>query len=233
MFISEIFLTLSSLIINKIDNLKVYCYLHTMELVTQEIQNLTLKPSVNNSFIQHFSKLNLNSLKLDENKKMLVGHVFFQTKLIAVNNLNKKYYIALTNYYTEKKKSNIYPLSNKLNLLSEKTLKNPRKYYHKILKDNYSFTKTLLDKVEIYEAFQEDNIVIYLISLPHITKKIKELKFTDVIHLYTNPHTGYNLEELYKQIVSEGINGLNKKFYFFYNNIKIKINEKVLLKAIC
>jgi hypothetical protein len=203
-----------------------------MELVTREIQNLTLEPPINNSFIQHFSKLNLNNLKLDENKKMLVGHVFFQTQLLAVNNLNKKYYIALTNYYTEKKKSKIYPLSNKLNLLSEKGIKNPKKYYHKILKDNYSFTKALLDKVEIYEAFLEDNIVIYLISLPHITKKIKDLKFTNSFHLYTNPNTGFNLEELYKQIANESINGLNKKFYFFYNNIKIKLSEKVLLKAI-
>jgi hypothetical protein len=203
-----------------------------MELVTQEIHNLTLEPSINNSFIQHFSKLNLNSLNLNENKKMLVGHVFFQTKLLAVNNLNKKYYVSLTNYYTEKKKSKIYPLSNKLNLLSDKVIKNPRKYYHKILKDNYSFTKTLLDKVKIYKTFMEDNIVIYLISLPNITKKIKDLKFTDSFHLYTNPKTGFNLEELYKQIVNEAINVLNKKFYFFYNNIKIKLNERVLLKAI-
>jgi hypothetical protein len=203
-----------------------------MEIVTQEIHNLKIDSHVNRSFIQSFSRLNLNNLKLDDNKKILVGHVFFQTKLVPVTNLDKKYYLAITNYFTENKKTRLYPLSNKLSLLSEKILNNPRKYWIKILKDNYSFTKALLDKVKIYQVFLEDNIVIYLISLPQITKKIKDLKKTDTIHLYTNPNTGFNLEELYKQITNTTINNLGKKFHFFYQNIKIIIKERKILEGI-
>lgn len=203
-----------------------------MEIVTQEIHNLKIDSHVNRSFIQSFSRLNLNNLKLADNNKILVGHVFFQTKLVPVTNLDKKYYLAITNYFTENKKTRLYPLSNKLSLLSEKILNNPRKYWLKNLKDNYSFTKALLDKVKIYQVFLEDNIVIYLISLPQITKKIKDLKKTDTIHLYTNPNTGFNLEELYKQITNTTINNLGKKFHFFYQNIKITIKERQILEGI-
>lgn len=204
-----------------------------MELVTQEIQNLSLDNSISNSFIQSFSRLGLNGLKLDENNKFLVGHVFFQTRLVPVKNLEKKFFLAVTDYYTEKKSSKLYPISNKLNLLSGKTIKNPKKYWNKILKENYSFTKPLLDKVQIYETYLEKNIIIYFISISHTTKKIKDLKKTEVIHLYTNPKTGFNIVELYKQVRNESINCLNKKFYFFYQNIKIKIGERNLLESVC
>ena len=100
------------------------------------------------------------------------------------------------------------------------------------MKDKYSFTKTLLDNVKIYQVFFEDNIVIYLISLGGITKKIKELKKTEGIHLYNDPNTGYNLEYLYMQVINNSINMLSKKFYFFYENIKIKIKESQLLEGI-
>tara|TARA_B110000483_G_C18072710_1_gene494714 strand:- start:387 stop:1001 length:615 start_codon:yes stop_codon:yes gene_type:complete len=203
-----------------------------MELVTQEIHNLKIDNSVNRSFIQDFSRLNLNTLKLDENDKILVGHVFFQMNLMNITDFEKQYFLSITNYFTEKKNTRLYPFSNKLILQPKKILNNPRKYWLKILKDNYSFTKVLLDKVKIYQVFIEDNIVIYLISLEGITKKIKELKKTETIHLYTNPNTGYNLEELYKQITTNSINNLNKKFYFFYQNIKITINEKQMLEEI-
>ena len=203
-----------------------------MELVNRELHNLKIDSPINRSFIQSFSKLNLNNLNLEESDKILVGHVFMQTNLLRVNNFDKKYYMTITNYFTEKKNSRIYPLSNKLSLQSNKILNNPRKYWTKILKDKYSFTKTLLDNVKIYQVFFEDNIVIYLISLCGITKKIKELKKTEGIHLYNDPNTGYNLEYLYMQVINNSINMLSKKFYFFYENIKIKIKESQLLEGI-
>ncbi len=75
-----------------------------MELVNQELHNLKIDSPINRSFIQSFSKLNLNSLNLQESDKILVGHVFMQTNLLRVNNFNKKYYMTITNYFTEKKK---------------------------------------------------------------------------------------------------------------------------------
>ncbi len=75
-----------------------------MELVTQEIQNLTLQNEVNTKFIQKFSKLGLNSLELQEKERILVGHIFLHTKLVKVRNTDKKYYVAVSEYYTEKKK---------------------------------------------------------------------------------------------------------------------------------
>ena len=203
-----------------------------MEIVTQEIQNLTLQNEVNTKFIQKFSKLGLNSPELQEKERILVGHIFLHTKLVKVRNIDKKYYIAVSEYYTEKKKNRLYPLSNQLNICQAKILNNPLKYWYKYLKENYSFTKKLLDETKIYQAHIQDNIVIYLIYTPILTKKIKEMKKTSVLHFYTDPTTGFNIENLYKQIISANFNNLNKKFYFFYNNIKASLKEKDLLVSI-
>jgi hypothetical protein len=203
-----------------------------MELVTQEIQNLTLQNEVNTKFIQSFSRLGLNTLNLDENNKVLVGHIFLHTKLVKVRNTDKKYYIAVSEYYTEKKRNRIYPLSNQMKLCPMKTLENPKKYWYKYLKENYSFTKKILDETKIFQAHIQDNIVIYLIYTPILTKKIKEMKKTSVLHLYTDPTTGFDIENLYKQIISANFSSLNKKFYFFYNNIKVFLRERIFLEAI-
>lgn len=203
-----------------------------MELVTQEIQNLTLQNEVNTKFIQSFSRLGLNTLNLDENKKVLVGHIFLHTKLVKVRNTDRKYYIAVSEYFTEKKRNRIYPLSNQLRLCPMKIVENPKKYWFKYLKENYSFTKKILDEINIYQVYLQDNIVIYLIHTPILTKKIKEMKKTDVMHFYTNPYTGFDIQNLYNQISTEKFNGLNKKFFFFYNNIKVFLRERTFLEAI-
>jgi hypothetical protein len=203
-----------------------------MELVTQGIQKLNLENEVNTQFIQKFSKLGLKSLDLQEKEKILVGHIFLHTKLVKVRNTDKKYYIAVSEYYTEKKKNRIYPLSNKLNICQAKVLNNPLKYWYKYLKENYSFTKKILDETKIYQSHIQDNIVIYLIYTPILTKKIKEMKKTSVLHFYTDPTTGFDIENLYKQIISANFSSLNKKFYFFYNNIKVSLKERDFLEAI-
>jgi hypothetical protein len=203
-----------------------------MELVTQEIQNLKLENEVNTRFIQRFSKLGLNSLNLEDKDKILVGHIFLHTRLTEVNDPNKKYYIAISDYFTEKKVNRTYPLSGKLSIAPYKTIKSPLKYWYKYLKENYSFTKKILDETNIYQVHLQDNVVIYLICIPVLTKKIKELKKTSVLHFYTNPYTGFDIKSLYKQIRSEHFNSLNKKFFFFYNNIKVFLKEKVFLEAI-
>jgi hypothetical protein len=203
-----------------------------MELVTREIHNLSLDNTINTRFIQKFSKLNLNHLNLEENDNILMGHVFLQTSILPINNYDKQLYIAISNYFTEKKNNKLYPFSNKLILTSKKILNNPNTYWNKILKDNYSFTKKLIDKVKIYQVHLQDNIVIYLINIPTLTKKIKELKKTNVIHLYSNPNTGLDIDDLYKQVLQLSINSLNNKFYFFYNNIKVVLKERNIIEGI-
>ena len=203
-----------------------------MELVTQEIQNLKLENEVNTRFIQKFSKLGLDSLNLEDKSKILVGHIFLRTRLTEVNDPNRKYFIAVSDYYTDKKINRIYPLSCKLNIAPYKTIENPLKYWYKYLKDNYSFTKKILDETSIYQVHLQDNVVIYLICIPILTKKIKELKKTSVLHFYTDPYTGFDIKSLYKQITSENFNSLQKKFFFFYNNIKVFLKERSFLEAI-
>ena len=58
------------------------------------------------------------------------------------------------------------------------------------------------------------------------------MKKTSVLHLYTDPTTGFDIENLYKQIISANFSSLNKKFYFFYNNIKVFLRERIFLEAI-
>ena len=203
-----------------------------MELVTQDIQHLTLQNEENTQFIQRFSKLNLDNLKLENESNILVGHIFLHTRLVKVNNPDKKYFIAVSDYYTDKKRNYIYPLSCKLNLAPEKIINNPKKYWHKYLKDNFSFTKKILDGTEIFQVHLQNNVVIYLVCVSTLTKKIKEMKKTSVLHFYTDPTTGFNIKNLYNQITSEHFNSLNKRFFFFYNNIKVFLKEKNFLQAI-
>ena len=66
-----------------------------MELVTQEIHNLSLDNTINTRFIQKFSKLNLNHLNLEENDNILMGHVFLQTSILPINNYDKQNHFVL------------------------------------------------------------------------------------------------------------------------------------------
>ena len=79
-----------------------------MELVTREIHNLSLDNTINTRFIQKFSKLNLNHLNLEENDNILMGHVFLQTSILPINNYDKQFYIAISNYFTEKKNNKLF-----------------------------------------------------------------------------------------------------------------------------
>ena len=207
-----------------------------MERLSDEIYKLKISKSVNPEFIQDFSKINLNDLNLKEDDTILVGQVIFHTHICYVNNYKKKYFMSITNYFTEKTSTSIYPLQSKLNLVKSKVKDNPKKYFSKILKDQYGYVKINLETVQIFEIFNQNNVVIYAINIPTVKKKLKELKITKKIHLYTNPYlkelSTPILSNLFTQVLSTSINLLDRRFYFFYNKIKIAIKERIILEKI-
>tara|TARA_B100000795_G_C22613235_1_gene365926 strand:- start:136 stop:744 length:609 start_codon:yes stop_codon:yes gene_type:complete len=201
-----------------------------MEQLSDEIHNLTI--STGKNFIQKFSQMNLKKLNLEDDHNILVGHLIFHTNVYNVTNLKKKYFLALTTYFTEKKNNMIYPLSSNLILVKKTSLNKPLKYFNKILKEKYSFTKSNIENVTIFEVYNKDGIIIYGINIPILKKKVKELKNTRIIHLYKDPYTTHSLKELYIQVLSNHMNSLDRRFYFFYNNIKITIKEKLFLEKL-
>ena len=203
-----------------------------MERLTQDIHNLKIIPTKNPSFIQKFSQLNLQNLSLEEDDNILVGCLFFHTNVKEVINLQKKYFLALTTYFTENKYNKIYPLYSNLHLEKRKNLKNPQSYFKKILKENYRISKLNLENSHIFEVYNTNGIIIYGINIPIQKKKVKELKQTKIFHFYKDPYSNKNIQELYTQILSTNMNFLDRKFYFFYNNIKVTIKEKIFLEKI-
>ena len=73
-----------------------------MELLTQEIYNLKIKPT-DNGFIQSFSQLKLSNLNLKSEKNILVGFLLFRTNVVPVNNYDKKYYIVFPSEFIKLK----------------------------------------------------------------------------------------------------------------------------------
>ena len=55
---------------------------------------------------------------------------------------------------------------------------------------------------------------------------------TRVLHSYSDPYNVNEIEQLYPQIVMSRLSSLNKRFFFFYDNIKISIKEKNILEKI-
>ena len=195
-----------------------------MELLSKEVFDLKISPK-NDEYIHQFSKLSLDNLNLKSNKKNLVGFLFFKTEIVPINNYNKQFYLAVTKYFTENNYKYIYPLNINLNLDSSQNIS-------KLLKKKFDFTKKEFDKCKIFKIYEFDNICIYAINIPKIFKKIKELKITRVLHSYSDPYNVNEIEQLYPQIVMSRLSSLNKRFFFFYDNIKISIKEKNILEKI-
>jgi hypothetical protein len=207
-----------------------------MERLSNEIYKLQISKSLTPEIIQEFSKINLNTLNLKEDENILVGQLFFHTHICSVNNYKKKYFMSITNYFTGKVKTPIYPLQSNLNLVKSKVKDNPKKYFRKMLKDQYGYLKINLETMQIFEIFNQNNVVIYAINIPTVKKKLKELKITKMIHLYTNPYlkelSKPVLSNLFSQVLSISVNSLDRRFYFFYNKIKIAIKERHILEKI-
>jgi hypothetical protein len=199
-----------------------------MELLSDEIYNLRISPS-QDDYIYKFSKLNLDELELESNKKVLVGFHIFRTNMLPIENYDKRYYIAVTNYFTEKNYKHIYPFHNTLSLTTLKATKNPMKLF----KEKYELTKTDISKCQIYEVFNSQNIIIYSVNIPKIFKNIKKMKITKNIHLYSNPFGEKTIENIYQDIISTKFSTLNKRFFFFHDNVKISLKEKHILERIC
>ena len=73
-----------------------------MELLNKEIHNLRISPR-EDDYIYRFSKLQLDNLELQSNKKIIVGFHIFKTTPLPIKNYDKKYYITVTDYLTENK----------------------------------------------------------------------------------------------------------------------------------
>ena len=132
-----------------------------MELLSKEIYNLRISnSSLSKNFIQKFSLLNLKSLHLDNKEEVLVGHIIFQTDIQTIHDYTKKLFIAKTSYYTHKKYKIIYPLHNILDIAPIKIIDNPHKYFNNILKERYKFPKSIINKIQIFEIYNKDNVVI-------------------------------------------------------------------------
>lgn len=198
-----------------------------MELLTKEIYNLRLNPE-DNGFIYNFSRLELSNLNLKPEKKVLVGFLIFNSYILPVNNCKKSLFMAVTTYLTDKKYKYIYPFSINMDVVTEKLSQKPEK----IFKTKYNLTKQELDKIQLFEIYNLDNIKIYAVNVPKISKKLKEMKLTKVIHMYSDPFIQKDVTQLYPQILSTNFSGLNKRFFFFYNNIKVSLKEKHILERI-
>lgn len=198
-----------------------------MELLTEEIYNLKIDKS-DNDYIHKFSQLRLNELDLEPQKNCLVGFLFFKTSILPVKDYNKKYFMTVTNYFTEHKYKIIYPFYNSLELTSTKNSKNPKK----LIKTKYGLKNSEIDKINLYEVYNVNNIIIYAVNTPKLFKFMKEMKHHKAIHLYSDPNSNQEIESVYSDIISTGFNRLNKRFFFFYNNIKISLKEKHILERI-
>ena len=196
-----------------------------MELLTQEIYNLKIKPS-DNDFIHSFSKLELSNLNLKPEKNILVGFLLFRTNFLPINNYDKKLYIATTTYLTDKKYKMIYPLSIDMDLVTEKDSMKPEK----ILKRKFEMTKTEIDKSQIFEVYNCNNVKIFGVNISKINKKQKTMKLTKVLHMYSDPYITQDVVSLYPQVISTNFNSLSKRFFFFYKNIKVNLKEKYILE---
>ena len=199
-----------------------------MELLSEEIFNLKLKPN-SNDFIQKFSELNLDNLELEDD--LLIGQIYFTTNIYPVKDPGKTYFMAVTSYITEKNYKLLYPLNVNLKKLPTKVSKNPKKYYSKLLKENYGFSKKNTDLVNVYEIYNYNKVIIYGVSVPCL-KGLKELKVSKCLHFYTDPNFVSDLRELYSQVLITKLNGLKKRFNFMYNNIRITIKEKHIIEKI-
>ena len=198
-----------------------------MELLTEEIYNLKIDKS-DNDYIHKFSQLRLNELDLEPQKNCLVGFLFFKTSILPINNYDKKYFMTVTNYFTEHKYKIIYPFYNSLELTNAKNSKNPKK----LIKSKYELKKSDLDKIKIYEVYNVNNIIIYAVNTTKLFKFLKDMKNHKAIHLYSDPNANQKIESIYSDIITTNFNQLNKRFFFFYNNIKISLKEKHILERI-
>ena len=134
--------------------------------------------------------------------------------------------MTVTNYFTEKNYKQIYPFNSTLTLTTLKATKNPMK----IFKEKYGLTKTDISKCQIYEVYNSKNVFIYSVNIPKIFKNMKKMKITKNIHIYSNPYGEKTIENMYQDIVSTKFSSLNKRFFFFYENIKINLKENIFLK---
>lgn len=199
-----------------------------MELLSEEIFNLKLKPN-SNDFIQKFSELSLDNLGLEQ--EVLIGQIYFTTHIQPVINPEKKYFIAVTSYVTEKNFKMLFPFNVNLKKKSTKATQNPKKYYSKILRENYGFTKKNTEEIQIFEFYNHNNIIIYGVNVPCL-KKLRDLKVTKCLHFYSEPEFTTDLKELYSQVLVTKLNGLKKRFNFMYDNIRISLKEKHIIERI-
>ena len=198
-----------------------------MELLSEEIYNLRISPR-EDDFIYRFSKINLDELNLETNKNTLVGFHIFRTNILPIKNYDKRYYMAVTNYLTERNYKQIYPFNNSLTLTTLKAAKNPMKLF----KEKYGLTKTDISKCQIFEVYNSKNVIIYSVNIPKIFKNMRKMKITKNIHLYSNPFGEKTIVDVYQDIVSTKFSSLNKRFFFFYDNLKISLKEKHILERI-
>ena len=198
-----------------------------MELLNEEIHNLRISPR-EDDYIYRFSKLQLDNLELQSNKKIIVGFHIFKTTPLPINNYDKKYYITVTDYLTEKKFKHIYPFNNTMDIATARSIKNPSKLF----KEKYDLTKKEASSCKIFEVYNSKNVVIFGVNIPRIFKKLKNMKITKTLHMYSNPYCDKNIESIYSDIVSTKFSGLNKRFFFFYDNIKISLKEKHIMERI-
>ena len=198
-----------------------------MELISDELKKLKISKHNPESFIQKFSELTLDKMDLDEQNNILFGVIIFGTKKIKINNFNKKYYMIVTNYYTEHKFKNIYPLSIDLNLINKNKLNNKDSYIKDYLIKKFKYT---LDYTE-FEILNNKNVVILGININKNLPETKKIKKTRIIHFYKNPEIIDNNIDLYKQVIQTDFNKLKKKFYFFYKKIKVCLREENIIKS--
>ena len=126
----------------------------------------------------------------------------------------KSLFMAVITYLTDKKYIHPFQYFDVTRKLSQKP--------EKIFKTKYNLTKQELDKCQLFEIYNLDNIKIYAVNIPKISKKLKEMKLTKVIHMYSDPYTK-SYTTLSTNIIHKVV--LNKRFFFFYNNIKVNLKE--------
>ena len=102
----------------------------------------------------------------------------------------------------------------------------------KILRTKFDMTKTEIDKCQIFEVYNCNNVKIYGVNISKINKKHKNMKITRVLHMYSDPYINKDVISLYPQVISTNFNSLKKRFFFFYKNIKVNLKEKYILEQV-
>ena len=204
-----------------------------MDKLENGIKKISLNDISYDNFIQNFSKLNLNELKLNDNKELLVGYLPFKIKKPKIYDKNKQYLLSHISIFSQKKEHPLFKKNCFIEKIKvetnniEQTLEtNIKLFLKKVFKINNK-------KVKYWELIQKSNILILAIDLSNY-KNIKNIEDKNIKeHKIINMYEGTNKD--YKNIFESISNiKLNRNYLinFIYEKIRVSIRVFELYNSI-